>query len=276
MTPNTFRSKTPCPTDLPDGVTAQPKCELTNQDKTKGCCLVCSPTIDEPSLRIGDAQCGTGSCQPIQGVGVCTYGAPPRPPAGLPAACTATTNGAVICAGDVSPEPGCERINQLCCVDSLPGAFSQLANYQSKHPFHSLSFKCNGNFGGADAKWAALFASLVRNITGLHTLALDFSANPTGSDDLVTAVEGALGANPGVSNFSIVMESCNMSDAGVSRLGHVLVTHLADTATALHVDVRYNDPGSNPTKSPVTANGAGKSFLEHSRFNSLFVCLYIS
>merc|ERR1719253_214305 len=40
-------SQTPCPTDVPSGVTAQPQCEIICADKTKGCCLTCSPSTDE-------------------------------------------------------------------------------------------------------------------------------------------------------------------------------------------------------------------------------------
>merc|ERR1711907_262661 len=50
--------KTKCPTDVPSGVTATPRCAL-----------MCSPSTDEKSLRAGDAQCGTGACKPIQGLG---------------------------------------------------------------------------------------------------------------------------------------------------------------------------------------------------------------
>ena len=113
----------------------------------------------------------------------------------------------------------------------------------------------------------------MRNITGLHTLGLDFSFNPMGSDGLVTAVEGALAANPGVSNFSIILEGSNMSDAGVSHLGRTLESRLAHTATALLVDVRYNDPGSNPTKHPVTAGGAGKLPKLYSIYIYVCVCV---
>ena len=52
-----------CPTDVPTGVTAIPQCELTFKDSVKGCILVCSPSVDKASLRLGDAQCGAGSCQ---------------------------------------------------------------------------------------------------------------------------------------------------------------------------------------------------------------------
>merc|ERR1719453_1392036 len=62
-----------CPTDVPDGVTAQPQCVLKTTTGDKRCALLCSPSTDEASLRLGDAQCGTGTCQPIQGVGLCTY-----------------------------------------------------------------------------------------------------------------------------------------------------------------------------------------------------------
>jgi len=67
----------PCPTDVPDGVTAVPMCAL--QDKQTGskyCVLICQPSIGEESyLRGGDKQCGDATCQPVkgQGVGICTY-----------------------------------------------------------------------------------------------------------------------------------------------------------------------------------------------------------
>ena len=59
-TPN---STSPCPSDVPTGVTAVPQCELTFDDKAQGCCLVCSPSTEVAALRAGDAQCGAGSCQ---------------------------------------------------------------------------------------------------------------------------------------------------------------------------------------------------------------------
>merc|ERR1711871_193756 len=66
--------KTKCPTDVPSGVTATPTCAL--QDASSGakyCALICSPSVDLKSLRAGDAQCGSASCQPISGTGICTY-----------------------------------------------------------------------------------------------------------------------------------------------------------------------------------------------------------
>jgi C1A family cysteine protease len=59
--------KTTCPSDVPDGVTATPQCAL--QDASSGskyCALICQPGKD-------DGACGTGSCQAISGVGICTY-----------------------------------------------------------------------------------------------------------------------------------------------------------------------------------------------------------
>lgn len=250
------KSKTPCPTDVPSGVTAQPHCEITYQDKTKGCCLICSPSTDVASLRAGDAQCGAGSCQPIQGVGVCTYGGPT--PSGLPDSCTASSDGTIVCVGDASPEPGCERINKLCCANVLPDAFAKLARYKEKHPFQSLSFTCGGDFGGGDAKWGELFGSLVQNITGLHTLALDFTFNAGASDGLVLAIESALAANPGLTNVSLGLEGSNISDAGAALLGQVLQKHLGHTTTALYVNFRRNAADTEPTYRSITAEGAGK------------------
>ena len=248
--------KTPCPLDVPDGVSAQPRCEITYQDQSKGCCLACAPSIDGAVLRAGDAQCGEGSCQPIQGVGVCTYGAPA--PSGLPLGCIASADGSIACAGGVSPEPGCESINTLCCANLLPAAFARLAQYQSQHPFDSLSFKCNGNFGGGNASWALLLAAQMRKITGLRTLALDLSFNERGSDGLIAAVEGALAANPKLINVSIALEGSNISDVGAAHLGQLVHTHLGETATTLSINARRNDPGTNPTRTPLTERGAGK------------------
>merc|ERR1719199_957714 len=62
-----------CPTDVPSGVTAHPQCALKTTTGDKRCALLCSPSTDEASLRAGDAQCGSATCQPIQGVGLCTY-----------------------------------------------------------------------------------------------------------------------------------------------------------------------------------------------------------
>merc|ERR1712195_451663 len=76
-----------CPTDLPAGVTAAPQCALKSSTGDKMCALICSATTDYFSLRAGDAMCGKATCQPIQGTGICTYGAapsptPPAPPSG--------------------------------------------------------------------------------------------------------------------------------------------------------------------------------------------------
>jgi len=69
--------KTKCPTDVPAGVTAEPECALQDSSThEKYCALICSPSLDEASLRAGDAQCSTNaSCKavPNAGVGLCTY-----------------------------------------------------------------------------------------------------------------------------------------------------------------------------------------------------------
>merc|ERR1711988_127304 len=64
-----------CPTDVPSGVTARPQCALQSTTGDKKCALICSPSTDEESLRAGDAMCGEATCQPIQGLGICTYAA---------------------------------------------------------------------------------------------------------------------------------------------------------------------------------------------------------
>jgi len=56
---------TSCPSDVPSGVTARPQCALRGPSG-QSCALICNPSAD-------DAQCGEGTCQPIQGMGICTY-----------------------------------------------------------------------------------------------------------------------------------------------------------------------------------------------------------
>lgn len=60
----------PCPTDVPDGVTAAPTCALKSPTGETYCALVCSPS----GVGVGDGQCGDATCQPISNVGICTYG----------------------------------------------------------------------------------------------------------------------------------------------------------------------------------------------------------
>ena len=56
-----------CPTDVPQGMTAQPQCCLQSSDNKKFCGVICDPNGD-------DDQCGDhASCKPISGVGICTY-----------------------------------------------------------------------------------------------------------------------------------------------------------------------------------------------------------
>ena len=73
----------PCPTDMPDGVTAAPTCALKNPATgDKYCVLLCSPSTTTTAVTTwlragvaaGDGQCGEATCQPVQGAGVCTYG----------------------------------------------------------------------------------------------------------------------------------------------------------------------------------------------------------
>ena len=237
-----------CPTDVPAGSKGKPTCALQAPTPSGGkknyCVLECSPTTS-------DAQCGTSaSCKPIQGLGICTYddGAPTPPPAPTPASlpdgCVANSAGDVSCAGNASPEPGCEKVNQLCCTSQLPVAFEKLLAFRAgqKTPFKSLSFACSGNFGGGDAKWATLFGSLLQNVTALTHLALDLSFNDKGGDAVVTAVlPGVLSASPALANFSFIAQASAITDAGASQLGQLLQAHLGHAASALSVDISRND-----------------------------------
>uniref|UniRef100_A0A7R9WTM1 Uncharacterized protein n=1 Tax=Craspedostauros australis TaxID=1486917 RepID=A0A7R9WTM1_9STRA len=66
----------PCPTDVPDGVTATPTCALENaQTGDTYCVLICDPDATDAQLRgaSGGGQCGDATCQPIQGLGICTF-----------------------------------------------------------------------------------------------------------------------------------------------------------------------------------------------------------
>jgi len=69
--------KTKCPTDVPEGVTAEPECALQdNSTHEKYCALICSPTTKPEDLKAGDAQCSSkASCKavPNAAVGLCTY-----------------------------------------------------------------------------------------------------------------------------------------------------------------------------------------------------------
>ena len=72
---------TPCPhphlRDLPEVSESLPlnrdPCAQALHDPSgkQYCILECTPSVDSPNGK--DAQCGTATCKPIQGVGVCTY-----------------------------------------------------------------------------------------------------------------------------------------------------------------------------------------------------------
>jgi len=99
-----------CPTDVPAGTTAAPQCALKTQAGDKRCALICSPSTDEASLRAGDAQCGAATCQPIQTVGICTYGGSPSPPGPPP---------------PPSPSGECTLVQGLECAKGVEGCIAQ-------------------------------------------------------------------------------------------------------------------------------------------------------
>jgi len=52
-----------CPSDVPKGDSATPMCALRTPTGDKYCALTCKESSD----------CGTGACQKVMGVGLCTY-----------------------------------------------------------------------------------------------------------------------------------------------------------------------------------------------------------
>merc|ERR1712134_48652 len=62
-----------CPTDMPKGDTATPTCALQTPTGGKYCALICTPS--EFANNGANGECGTGTCQAIQGTGICTYAA---------------------------------------------------------------------------------------------------------------------------------------------------------------------------------------------------------
>eukprot|EP00946_MAST-07B_sp_MAST-7B-sp1_P001525 g1525.t1 len=242
-----------CPTDVPARVTAEPRCAL--QQKSSGgqlvdyCVLMCSPGAPED-------QCGAhASCKSIQNLGICTYDLI-KPPPSLPSQCSVSEDGsAVSCSGAVNSDAGCTSLDELCCAVELPRSFAKLRAFRSsqKTPFTSLSFKCDGSFGSADASWAALFANELANITGLTHLALDLSRNPLAGDAMNQVVKAGVQANPGLTNLSVILQMNNVTDTGIGQLGSAVVgpSHM----TALAIDVGRNDKDEGDKKHPLTAIG---------------------
>ena len=62
-------SSSPCPTDVPDGATAQPKCvlETAGSPTPSQCALICKPGA------LANQCPDKASCKGIQGTGLCTY-----------------------------------------------------------------------------------------------------------------------------------------------------------------------------------------------------------
>jgi len=115
-----------CPADLPSGVTASPSCALSSPAGGKFCALMCSPSAIRSNGANGE--CGSGSCQALQGLGLCTYSETaalgealavkllPAPEATVVAVSANPTH-----YGD--PKSGCESDEQAVRVQGLQGAF---------------------------------------------------------------------------------------------------------------------------------------------------------
>merc|ERR1712032_1276463 len=60
-----------CPGDKPSDDAATPRCALKTSAGDKYCALICTPSVVRSNGEKGE--CGTGTCQSVQGVGLCTY-----------------------------------------------------------------------------------------------------------------------------------------------------------------------------------------------------------
>merc|ERR1711972_702229 len=107
-------SSNKCPSDEPAGDTATPQCALKTPTGDKYCALICQPSAFRSNGESGE--CGTGTCQSIQGVGLCTYSASDSVAAGATLALTNPTH-----YGD--PKTGCESDEMAIRVQGVPGDF---------------------------------------------------------------------------------------------------------------------------------------------------------
>ncbi|CAK9095763.1 unnamed protein product [Durusdinium trenchii] len=99
-----------CPSDVPKGDSATPECALRTTTGDKYCALICQ----------SDSDCGTGSCQKIMGVGLCTYKATNK------MALEASMTQVAIAANPThygDPKTGCESDEQAVRVQGLSGDF---------------------------------------------------------------------------------------------------------------------------------------------------------
>jgi len=130
-----------CPTDEPEGVKARPQCALKSPDGSKYCALVCQPSTLQRNGA--DGECGTGACQAISGVGICTYGgasaiaavATESKEASLPAPLPSSSKELELMTATIEarlttnpthygdPAQGCESDEQAVQVQDVSGAF---------------------------------------------------------------------------------------------------------------------------------------------------------
>merc|ERR1719449_435880 len=101
-----------CPSDLPDGDSATPSCALKSSTTSdRFCALMCE----------SDSDCGTGSCEHISGMGLCTYAATEDE-----AAVTAELVPAMVGTNPThygDPKQGCESDEMAVRVSGLQGTF---------------------------------------------------------------------------------------------------------------------------------------------------------
>jgi len=131
---------TTCPTDAPSSSDAKAQCALKSPTGDQFCALLCTPG--------SNAACPDGAtCQPIQGVGVCTY-----PSAGL---ATDVVHPAVFVATDgVHPE----RRAQIEEIKNTPGILWTAAVYER---FASEAPGASKHLMGVKGNWSADIAAAI-------------------------------------------------------------------------------------------------------------------
>merc|ERR1712100_329623 len=110
-----------CPTDLPAGDTAKPMCALKTSTGGKYCALICTPSA--LSFNGANGECGTGKCQAIQGVGLCTYSSSHSKKLPMPPFTFVAEKVEAIPTHYGDPAGGCESDEKAVQVQGVPGDF---------------------------------------------------------------------------------------------------------------------------------------------------------
>jgi len=108
-----------CPSDIPSGDSAKPQCALQSTTGGKYCALICTPS----ALKFNGAngECGSGTCQGIGFIGLCTYAATEKSVASNVLQLDYKVAANPTHYGD--PKGGCEDDEQAVQVQGVSGDF---------------------------------------------------------------------------------------------------------------------------------------------------------